>query len=31
TLNGLTTTTDYAYEKCPSAFAGETVLQTTET
>ncbi|QCY12720.1 RHS repeat-associated core domain-containing protein [Pseudomonas sp. MPC6] len=30
TLNGRTTTTDYAYRKLPSAFAGETVLQTTE-
>ncbi|VVO00962.1 RHS repeat-associated core domain-containing protein [Pseudomonas fluorescens] len=31
TLEGLTTKTDYTYQKLPSAFAGETVLQTTET
>jgi RHS repeat-associated protein len=31
TLNGLTTTTDYAYRTLASAFAGETVLQTVET
>ncbi|WP_201188770.1 RHS repeat domain-containing protein [Pseudomonas fluorescens] len=30
-LNGLSTCTQYAYKKCPSAFAGETVLQTVET
>jgi RHS repeat-associated protein len=31
TLNGLTTKTDYTYKKLNSTFAGETVLQTTET
>jgi RHS repeat-associated protein len=31
TLNGQTTTTDYAYQKLNSTFVGETVLQTTET
>ncbi|QXN52772.1 hypothetical protein [Pseudomonas fluorescens] len=31
TLNGLTTTTDYAYAKLNSTLVGETVLQTTET
>ncbi|CAI8790525.1 Sugar-binding protein [Pseudomonas sp. IT-P12] len=31
TLNDLSTTTEYAYKKLPSAFAGETILQTVET
>ncbi|KJZ33743.1 hypothetical protein VC35_27920, partial [Pseudomonas fluorescens] len=31
TLNGKTSTTSYQYERLPSALAGETVLQTTET